>query len=286
MRKTLLYFFSAIIFSTLAFSVQASGHFSFAVISDIQDAPKNWHNSLRELRKFNNDIILMAGDIVPPAQRYTELKQAFATIGKMPLLVPAIGNHSFDFKTEGFDYLVNEAIPATGTKLRYSEKTGDYVVDFENTRFIILDGYSKLGSHGVINDEGRNWAQKMIIESPQSIENIFICYHEPAFPKKRHVGDSFDEDPGLRDAFWQMLARHKDKVRAVFAGHTHYYARVTQNGIQEIDDGSAGVTSENNTIVEVNVSGSKVAFRALQAENGAETPFSVTDAWETVPPGF
>ena len=284
-KKILLSLFTAAIFLTLTFPAQAAGNFSFAVISDIQDAPDNWHNSLHELRKFDNDIILVAGDIEPAAQRYIEYKEAFSSIGKTPLLVPAIGNHAFDAKGEDFRYIVDKLIPATGTHLRYSDKTGDYVVDFQNTRFILLDGYSRLGAHGVINDEGRSWTEKMIVAAPASIENVFICYHEPAFPRMRHVGDSFDEDPALRDAFWQMLARHKDKVRAVFAGHTHYYARVTKNGVQEIDDGSAGGKSDNNTMVEVNVDGKEVNYRALQAANGETSPFAVTDSWLT-PSGF
>jgi predicted phosphodiesterase len=283
-KRVFLSFLAATIFLAVSFPVWVGG-FSFAVISDIQDAPDNWENSLKELRKLDNSLILIAGDFALAQQREAQARQALSVDGKMPLLVPAIGNHAFDDNGKDFNYTVNKMIPATGTQLRYSDKTGDYVVDFQNTRFILLDGYSKLGTHGVINDKGRSWVEKMIITAPASIEDIFICYHEPAFPKKRHVGDSFDEDPALRDAFWQMLSRHKDKVRAVFAGHTHYYARTTKDGIQEIDDGSAGATSENDTIVEVSVDGKKVDFKVLQAANGKETPFAVTDSWEA-PSGF
>jgi hypothetical protein len=166
-------------------------------------------------------------------------------------------------------------------------------------RFIAVDGYTDLGKDGVINDEGRRWVEQVIKATPSSIDHVFISFHEPAFPRVRHVGDSFDQDIERRNAFWRMLLGYEDRVRAVLVGHTHSYYRMRvldpggiaandpkafpheDGGIYQVDAGAAGNGSVN-IIVQVQIEGRNLLFRVLQAENGANEPFAEIDKWSMV----
>ena len=57
--------------------------------------------------------------------------------------------------------------------------------------------------------------------------------HEPAFPIDRHVGNSLDADPEIRDEFWSVLAQNG--VRAFFCGHSHHLSVVQKQGVYQID---------------------------------------------------
>lgn len=51
-----------------------------------------------------------------------------------------------------------------------------------------------------------------------------------------------------------------------------------EGGLYQIDAGAAG-NGEKNTMVQVQVEGSNVLFRVLQAERGAGKPFGEIDRW-------
>ena len=54
-------------------------------------------------------------------------------------------------------------------------------------------------------------------------ENVFVFFHEPAYPVYQKTGESLDNHPGERDALWQIF--DKDNVSAVFNGHEHIATR-------------------------------------------------------------
>jgi len=135
----------------------------------------------------------------------------------------------------------------------------------------------------VINDAGRNWVEKTITSAPEKIKHIFIFFHEPAFPRVRHIGNSFDANPKLRNLFWNMLMRHKNKVRAVFVGHTHHYYKMKiadpeseeanspkkfpmqKGGIYQIDIGAAGRSHTlNETYVQTVIADDKIIVNVFQ----------------------
>ncbi|RLD10817.1 MAG: hypothetical protein DRI44_05070 [Chlamydiae bacterium] len=153
----------------------------------------------------------------------------------------------------------------------------------KNIRFIIIDPYTDFGDGGVINDAGRQWVENVIISAPEKVKHIFVIFHEPAFPRVRHIGNSFDAIPKLRNLFWKMLMRHKNKVRAVFCGHTHHYYKMKiadpeskeanspkcfpmQNGgIYQIDVGAAGRSHTlNETYVQTIITGNKIMVNVYQ----------------------
>lgn len=282
--------------------------FSIAVMADPRGKGDTWRNALLEVRdrKANPappfapaELMVIAGDMDPLAARHADFLGVFTNAAARPVFLPVIGNHEFENGGVHFLHARDVLIPAIPGLVRRHATSCDYYLDHRNVRIIALDAYTDLGKGGVINDEGRAWAAQVIGSTPASIDHIFVSFHEPAFPRVRHVGDSFDKDPGLRDAFWRMLLEHKDRVRAVLVGHTHSYYRMRvldpsgaaasnpaafpdeAGGIHQIDAGAAGNGSVN-TLVQIQIAGRDVHFRVLQAPNGADRPFAEVDQWSIV----
>jgi len=282
--------------------------FSFAVLSDIQSGTDTWQNALAEIRdrKVNPEpvfppaeLVLVVGDLrhgIKDMGPEAGEGHVFEGATPRPVFLPVVGNHEFDKEGEHFRYMRDVLLPALRGAVRRHETSCDYYYDHRNVRIIAVDGYTDLGKGGVINDKGREWVERVITETPPVIEHVFVAFHEPAFPRKRHVGDSFDQDRKRRDAFWRMLLAHRGRVRAVFVGHTHLYSRMRvldpsgeaandpkafpdeAGGLWQINAAQAGIDGVS-TIVQVRVAGEGVLFRALQAEKGAGKLFALADAW-------
>jgi hypothetical protein len=275
---------------------------SFSVLSDPHNHGDSWTNALLEIRDRNvnpqpefspSELIVVAGDMNPVKSRYKDFQHVF--IDATPAFLPVIGNHEFDNSGVHFRYIRDHLIPPLHAVRRHGTSC-DYYLDHENVRFIVVDGYTDLGKNGVINNKGRQWVEQAITSAPSFIDHIFISFHEPAFPRFRHIGNSFDQAPDQRNQFWQMLLRYKDRVRAIFVGHSHFYYRMRvsdpagqaandpnafpnqKDGIYQINAGAAG-NGKVNTLVQVQVNGRVLLFRTLQAANGASRPFSVIDKW-------
>ncbi|MBN1625455.1 MAG: metallophosphoesterase [Deltaproteobacteria bacterium] len=195
------------------------------------------------------------------------------------------------------EFIRDKIISSIPGIVRISENSCTYYYDHENIRVISVDAYSgEAGTGGVIDDNGRKWTEDAIKSAPSSIDHIFIAFHAPAFPRVRHTHDSFNADPEQRNAFWNMLVSHKDKVKAAFCGHSHHYARMRvldpagtaandlnaypdeEGGIYHIDSGSTG-NGRKNTFVRVMIEGKNIYFRAYEAENGKDKPFALKDEW-------
>ena len=286
----------------------AESRFAFAVLADPRSQGDTWKNALFEIRDgmvnpepafAPAELIVVAGDMDPLVARYADYLQVFTNAATRPLFLPVIGNHEFENDGVHFRYARDVLIPSIPRVVRRRATSGDYYLDHKNVRMIVVDGYTDLGKDGVINDEGRQWVEQVIKDAPRSIDHIFITFHEPAFPRVRHVGDSFDQDPERRNLFWRMLLSSGDRVRAVLVGHTHAYYRMRvldpagvaandpkafpdeDGGIYQVDVGAAGNGSEN-TIVAVQIEGKNVFFRVLRAKPGANMPFAEVDTWSIV----
>jgi len=198
------------------------------------------------------------------------------------------------------EFIRDKIIAVIPGAVRMSDKSCSYYYDKENVRVISLDGYSgEAGAGGVINDKGRTWTEKAITSAPANIEHIFIAFHAPAFPRGRHTNDSFNSNTEQRNAFWNMLVSHRDKVKAVFSGHTHVYCRMRvldpagtaandynaypdeEGGIYQVVVGSTG-NGMKNTFLRVEIDGKNVYFRAYEAENGKDQPFAVKEEWRMI----
>jgi 3',5'-cyclic AMP phosphodiesterase CpdA len=312
MRKSLLFSVLTIALCLVSISAYATPGdrpaeqgFSIAVLADPRGQGDTWKNALLEIRNRNaemklphisTELIIVAGDMDPLESRYQDYRNVFTNAGTRPILLPVIGNHEFENGGVHFRYARDILIPSIDGAVRRHPASCDYYFDYRNVRIIAVDGYTDLGEGGVINEKGRQWVEQVIRESPSSVDHIFITFHEPAFPRFRHIGDSFDKDPELRNAFWQMLLGHREKVRAVLVGHTHRYYRMRvhdpggkrandpetfpdeDGGIFQIDAGSVG-NGLTSTITQIQIERRNVSFRVLQAKNGVHQPFFEVDRW-------
>jgi hypothetical protein len=91
------------------------------------------------------------------------------------------------------------------------------------------------------------WIEKNLADSKQAFK--FVVGHEPAFPQKRHVGDSLDADPNMRDRFWEILSENGTEI--FFCGHSHNLSHLLSNGVYQIDAGEVRGNPLCATIVEV-----------------------------------
>jgi len=282
---------------------------SFAVVADPRRAGDTWVNALSEIRDMKAakgslvspaELIVVAGDMDPLKSRYEDYLKVFAVTNTRPILLPVIGNHEFEDGGSHFRYVRDVLIPSVTNAIRRDGTECDYYLDHKNVRIIAIDSYTTLGKNGVINDKGREWVEKVIEDAPSSIDHIFISFHEPAFPRFRHLKDSLNSNPKQRNAFWQMLLKHKDRVRALLVGHTHSYYRMRvldpagaavnnpkvfpdeEGGIYQIDAGAAG-NGNVSTIVQIQTEGKSVLFRVIQAEPGANKSFKEVDKWSITP---
>ncbi len=246
--------------------------------------------------------------MMPPqgSEKQPSASKAPETAGRGPSpngVIQAPGNPPGMYPNNGdpniidIDFIKEKIISAIPGVVRMNENSCSYYYDYQNVRIICLDGYSgDTGKQGIINDTGRKWTESVIKSAPENIDHIFVAFHAPAFPRVRHTHDSFNADPTQRNAFWNMLMAHRDRVRAVFCGHTHYYNRMRVSdpadgpandftvtpdepgGIYQVNAGSTG-NGNKNTFVRVEIDGKNIVFRAYEAENGKAQPFSVLDEW-------
>ena len=286
-------------------SEKPSDSFSFAVVADPRAEGPSWRNALREIRDMKTNPspafspaqwIVVAGDIDPAVLRYADYTNAFPSAQARPPLLAVVGNH--DLGAADFPFIRDVMIPAVPGIIRRRPSSCDYYRDYRNVRMIVVDAYGECGKTGVIRGTGLRWVEQVIGETPEDIDHIFISFHEPAFPRGRHVTDSFNANIKQRDAFWRMLlSAGGGRVRAVLVGHTHSYSRMRvrdpgseaandlsafpneDGGIYQIDAGAAG-HGLTNTLVQIQVEGKDLFFRTLQAAAGPDQPFAECDRWE------
>lgn len=287
-------------------AAQPAGGWGFAVVSDPHGAGAVWRAAMEEVRDGRTnpsppfslaELVAVTGDMDPASAHHEAFMRVFFTPASRPLFLPVIGNHSDE--PDEMRYVRDVLVPALPGAVRRPRASCDYYIDHRNARFIVVDAYTEIGREGVINAAGREWVERAIVTAPPAVEHIFVFSHEPAFPRYRHLGSSFNADPRARDAFWRMLVKHRDRVRAFFAGHIHRYYRMRvcdpgeaaangtslfpdeEGGVWQVEVGAVG-PGMTRTIVEVQVEGDRVAARALQSGFWRPGYFRVHDAWTMI----
>jgi len=270
--------FLALLFLILAATPSFAQSWTFAVIADNRAAFLAYRNVIEEIRDLkanpsppfpSMDFVLGCGDIRPMAKNDALYKDVFQ--GKQRPFFPVRGNHE---KAEDVAYSLKHLLPSTGSDIKFhGQGCMNYYVDWKNIRIVALDQYCDY-----FRIFGGKIALKWLedtIASATTADHVFIAMHEPLFP---------DDLTGY--GFWNILFKHKDKVRAVLAGHYHAYDRKRfpdeQGGIYYINVGNAGWISHSDnkqTIVEVMIDGKKAIFRVIQAPNGS-TDFKLREQWE------
>jgi hypothetical protein len=256
---------------------------AFAVISDHTSEYTSYRNVLNEIRtqRVNPeerfplfDFILACGDLTPVEENYRIFREIFKS-GRQAYF-PVRGNHEL---APDVQFIIKKILPLYGERIkRQDEKNLNYYTDWKNVRLIVLDQYSSF-DRSLDGGMSLKWIENAL-RIPIHITHVFVAFHEPYLPQ--HV----ENDP-----FWSLLLRHRNKVRAVFAGHTHMHRMERfpdqHTGIYYVNTGNAGQKSHSDnrqTIVQVMIDEDRVVFRVIQAPDGT-SDFRIVEQWELNPAG-
>ncbi len=275
---------------------------SFAAVADPRAGFADFKRTLTELKRlsmnpdpkmFKPEFVLVNGDFDPAEMDFKIFNEVFPPKSdSSSLFLPVLGNHDLDYEF----FIKEKMINNKKIFKKFSESSFSYYTDIKNCRVIVVDQYNGTGfNSGCINEAGKKWVEEKIRTS--KADHIFIAFHEPAFPRVRHFGNSFDQCTKERDEFWNMLLKYKSKVRAVLVGHTHSYYKmkiadvkgdandknkypIEEGGIYQFDAGGAG-NSEDGTVTAIQflVDNKNVTARVIQSGKG-EKNFKVLETIE------
>ncbi|MCX6765940.1 MAG: metallophosphoesterase [Candidatus Moranbacteria bacterium] len=210
--------------------------FSFAVIGDTRSFKENdpdggLQKAVKGIKEKNVDLVLTVGDLISGCDTRSDCEDEFGSWKKVmgPLLsktYEVVGNHDRVAFPEMENVWQNYFdLPLNGPA-GFSEKV--YSFDFKNSHFVVLDSEEPV--ERIINSTQRDWLEKDL-ESSKG-KNIFVSFHEPAFPVAANIGESLDAYEKERDALWDILVKYD--VTAVFCGHEHIYSRKKIGNIYQI----------------------------------------------------
>ncbi len=208
---------------------------TFAVIGDTQrfEAGNNtggFQKAVAQIKKLDVSLVFENGDLLSSCDGKSGCEGKLNIWKNIlgPLFSKTyvtMGNHD---RTEGekSDSLWQKFfnLPANGPA-GYSELT--YSFNNGNSHFIVLN--SEKPEEHVVNKTQRDWLEKDL--SANKLGNIFVFYHEPAYPVSSKIDESLDVKSGDRNALWNIFTQYK--VTAVFSGHEHIASRRKIGGIYQ-----------------------------------------------------
>ena len=251
MKSFKSFFLTVLFILSIALSAQAaSGDLKFAVISDAH--VNGLDSALAFISAQQVDFIIVAGDYYYDQQDYYPhfVKFGFEVNPQLngddqPVYF-VMGNHDFRPAGEpGFQTLIAPCYPVNGPS--NAPKGTVFSFDRGDCHFVITNQYWGYTGGGY-SEEQLDWIAQDL--SNTSMPFKFVVGHEPAFPLERHVGDSLDADPAMRDRFWTILS--DNNVQAFFCGHTHHMSHLVNQNVYQFDAGEIDSGHVCVTIVRVN----------------------------------
>jgi predicted phosphodiesterase len=223
----------------------------FAVISDHKKDFEGLDTALEFVFSQQVDFLIAVGDFSPLAEAYPYYYASWGFEVRADVLPEnqnlyfVMGNHDAPPSGDAFFRLnIAPYFPNNGP---FGAPQGTiFSFDVENTHLVFTNQYHGYAAGGYTAEQ-RNWIDADLNASRQPFK--FVFGHEPAFPLDRHVGDSLDIDPVMRDAFWAVLA--DNDVQAYFCGHTHHLSVVKSKGVYQIDTGEATSSHLSIALVEI-----------------------------------
>ena len=251
----------------------------FAVIADHRDYFAGLNNALEFIDSQDVDFIIVPGDFDPIDETYTSYYFVHGyTVG--PEHQPdrqdiyfVLGNHDSPSSGEVyFQFNIASFYPTNGPA---SAPEGTiFSFDRGNCHFVVTNQYWNYASaSGGYTQEQLDWIEQDLGSSQKPFK--FVIGHEPAFPQFRHVGNSLDADPQMRDDFWQILS--ENGVTAFICGHTHYIYSDLVDGVYQLDTGEARDGSLDVIIIDIS---STVMTAHLYSTSGSVP--TAGDEFETI----
>ncbi|MBM3255936.1 MAG: hypothetical protein FJZ04_00485 [Candidatus Moranbacteria bacterium] len=206
-------------------------NFEFAVIGDTQKFnPGRKNGGLQKaaegIGRKKAAFTLAMGDLATDCKGGKKCEKNWRkwkkiVLADVPEVYPVMGNHD-QIKDEAYaTWRRVFNLPDNGPE-GYQEIV--YSFDYGNSHFVVLNS----GTSHSVNKEQRDWLEEDL-DSNQK-ENIFVFFHEPAWPTGDKIGESLDVHPEERDELWGILDRHG--VAAVFSGHEHLFSRRKITAVQ------------------------------------------------------
>ena len=241
-----------IISITVDLSHAGDNKIKFAVISDHKSDYSGLQNALIFISEQQVDFIIVAGDYSPLSEAYPNYYAEAGYVvssekeADMQGIYFVMGNH--DSEPYGDIFFQENIAPYYPDNGPQGSPEGTiYSFDRGSAHFVITNQYWNY-KNGGYTDEQLNWIQQDLKSSQQPFK--FVIGHEPAYPMDRHVGDSLDADPEMRDTFWEILS--DNSVQAFFCGHTHHLSIIKNRGVYQIDSGEVVSDHISLVIVEIN----------------------------------
>jgi hypothetical protein len=281
----------------VALAAGAAESVKFTITGDSRGAPGflTVAEQIKAVAGGPGEFMLTPGDDDPPPTTRQHLDKAFGAEFEW---FPVIGNHDLPglpYLREYFQKRLKAKVtagPAGTRETTYSFDAGPVHIAVINAYW---NGKTEAGSDSKTSNlvvaPLRKWLAADLKASRQPWK--LVAGHPPAFPQPdkdwhdtRHLGESLDQHPTERDAFWALLA--EQHVSAYICGHTHRYSRTqpADGQVWQIDAAQArGDLSswKYDTFVVVTGNGQQLEFktyRSLQSRGH----FAVTDTLKlTVP---
>lgn len=201
-----------------------SHNFSFAIMGDTQmfNSPGSvgdYRKAVVEIEKKNPDMVMTVGDLIQSCRDEVgcDAYRMWKNIDQplLPKTFEVMGNHDHsggNFSDSQWQSYFN--LPTNGPN-GYDKLT--YSFNFGNSHFVVLDSEHP---YHVVDQTQQKWLDADLTKN--TLPNVFVFFHEPAFPMSYKVKQSLDVHVQQRDALWSILDRHK--VTAVFNGHEHIFS--------------------------------------------------------------
>lgn len=164
--------------------------------------------------------------------------------------IPAAGNHEYDtvFSADrgvkrqlGVYWPLQFALPENGAA---SAKATTYFVDYQDVRFVVLDGTSALDLETLENQA--RWLDRTLARS-NATWNVVI-FHQPIFSCARPV------DSEKLNVSWKPILERRN-VDLVLQGHDHCYSRLSAAGA---DESIAAAGDADGPVYMVSIAGAKM----------------------------
>jgi hypothetical protein len=197
---------------------------TFVVYGDNRNGPETERRLVEAARREGAELLLHTGDMVADGENDDDWLTFFsierALLAELPVFT-AVGNHELHGDPTASHFRRFFVLPERGRERLY------YTFRWGPARFIALDGNGRFAEQAA-------WLAEVLSAAEAAGErDVFVFLHQPPLSTGRHCG------AGTRQAEWVALFE-RYKVRAVFAGHDHAYARMERNGVRYFVSGGGG----------------------------------------------